>query len=496
MIACRLLRRPDGSIPADPPHAVEPGGITIGRAPECQVVLDDPTCGVSRQHARLIPQLGGETALLRCLSAKSPLSVNGEALLPGAERFVKSGDLLYLCGFELRLESAEVTTILKPPSAPAAAPLTSAMKSMRACRPSRVDEWFELDTAPDPLGPDSPLPALDGQTSLRRLRPATHPCSTTTFMAASDETTKIAPPRHPPSSSPTESPQLAPAPAPSPSLVASVDLALPIAEVADAVQPLLAVTSVDLALPIARGKEAPMPAPSIAPSLQPPAIDHEALRRAFLRGAGLPEDPVAGTVTLDTQWMAHLGALLRAATEGTLASLHSRNLEKGDVRTEGTRISPRQSNPLKFAPNAADALTSLLKPQSARGFQDPVDAVRHAHADLQFDQQAMLAGMRAAASELISSLGPNALEAGEPPARGLAKVFPALREAALWRRYRRQHASLQGTLHKDLAAIFVREFVRAYEEQSRLAGARTLPPADGAAFPTTRHTQEQYLHRP
>ena len=64
MIALRILQRPDGA-PAGPRlHAVSTAGATLGRAPDCDIVLDDPQRVVSRRHAWLASDGHGQ-ALVR-----------------------------------------------------------------------------------------------------------------------------------------------------------------------------------------------------------------------------------------------------------------------------------------------------------------------------------------------------------------------------------------------------------------------------------------------
>ena len=144
----------------------------------------------------------------------------------------------------------------------------------------------------------------------------------------------------------------------------------------------------------------------------PPEL-HE-LAAAFRRGAGLD----AEVAPLTPEWMEHLGALLRATAEGTLALLQSRAVTKRQMRAEGTHITPRQNNPLKFSPDATEALTRMLQREASPGFLDPVAALHDAHHDLLVHQVAMVAGMRAAVFELFSRLGPEAAESGEGPAHG------------------------------------------------------------------------------
>jgi type VI secretion system FHA domain protein len=197
------------------------------------------------------------------------------------------------------------------------------------------------------------------------------------------------------------------------------------------------------------------------------------LAAAFARGAGLGAD-VAPPVTPDS--MEHLGALLRATAEGTLALLQSRAVAKRHMRAEGTHIAPRQNNPLKFSPDATEALTRMLQRDGSPGFLDPVAALHDAHRDLLVHQVAMVAGMRAAVFELFSRLSPAAAENAEGPAHGISRL-PLVRAAALWQRHRLQHAQLLEHLDDDFETIFGREFLRAYEAQSRLdADASPTPP--------------------
>jgi len=233
--------------------------------------------------------------------------------------------------------------------------------------------------------------------------------------------------------------------------------------------------SAPLAPALAPEEPTPSPSPTPAPSpssvADAPATEHEALRQAFLRGAGLTDGMPGSAIEINAEWMAHLGALLRATADGTLALLNSRAVAKRSIRAEGTRIAAQENNPLKFAPDGAEALALLLKPRSARGFLDPVDALNDAHHDLQVHQLAMAAGMRAAVFELISRLGPSALEAGEAQAGGLNRLFPDAHDAALWRKHREQHAHLLAHFDDNFETVFGREFVRAYEEQARRAAA-------------------------
>ena len=476
MIALRLVKRPDGSVPALAPRSVDAEGLTIGRSPQCGLVLADPLRAVSRKHAWIATQRGGDTALLRCISTTTPLAVNGQQLAPGSEQVVKPGDLLRIGGFELQLEGSELTTIPFPvarvpkvPPAVSSPPLSSPPLSSPApsssvlppvmpistatpVRQSRLDALWDVDTAPDPLGGESPLPSI-GSTPSRVKR-------TTTDVLLEPSARVVTP---------------TPAPAPESAPTAAVTMSDSEPDVASASPS----PSVDTWMRMVEsGAAASQSAPSqFVPAT--PAADNEVLREAFLRGAGVPDGTPASAIEINSAWMAHLGALLRATAEGMLALLNSRAVAKRSIRAEGTHIAAQENNPLKFAPDAAEALALLLRPHGARGFLDPVAALNDAYDDLQVHQLAMVAGMRAAVFELISRLGPSALEAGEAPAGGINRLFPDARDAALWRRHREQHAHLLAHFDDDFETVFGREFVRAYEEQARRAAVARGGPRQG-----------------
>jgi type VI secretion system FHA domain protein len=306
--------------------------------------------------------------------------------------------------------------------------------SPTAAQRSRLDRWFDLDAAPDPFMAESALPPATPSPEA----PSSAVVSWQTSRHVVGSRTAVMP------SPPSMPPVAPPAPVPAPSVA---QLAAPPGD-----------------KPAAR--KVNRRAPDMAPQL------HE-LAAAFGRGAGLG----AEMAPLSAEWMEHLGALLRATAEGTLALLQSRAIAKRHMRAEGTHIAPRQNNPLKFSPDATEALTRMLQRDASPGFLDPVAALQDAHRDLLVHQVAMMAGMRAAVFELFSRLGPDAAENAEGPAHGISRL-PWLRAAALWERHRTQHARLLEHLDDDFEAIFGREFLRAYEAQSRVSADADPPPPE------------------
>lgn len=440
MIALRVTRRPGATEPDATAVALPPEGLTIGRADDCGLLLADPLRVVSRQHAQVI--VDGQAARVRCVSSTTPLWVNDVQLDPGGERPLFAGDRLRIGRFELAVEPAVAT----------------------GAQRSRLDRWFDLDGAPDPLAGESPLPAVapapeaaatsavvSWQTSRHVMRTGAPTAPGAASMASAS------PPPQAPVPEETRRPPPAAAARSEPPTPLSPAAVPPGASAAAGARP----APGDIAA-----------APRVARRSAKGSPELLELGAAFARGAGLGVE----VAPLTPDWMEHLGALLRATAEGTLALLQSRAIAKRHMRAEGTHIAPRQNNPLKFSPDANEALTRMLQRDGSPGFLDPVAALQDAHHDLLVHQVAMVAGMRAAVFELFSRLGPAAAENAQGPAHGISRL-PLFRAAALWKRHCLQHAQLLEHLDDDFETIFGREFLRAYEAQSRIdADANPAPP--------------------
>ncbi len=153
MIALRVTGRPETAAAGAERCLVKAEGCTIGRAADCDLVLDDPMRTVSRRQAVLRP-VGAHEALLRCISSSVEIEVNGVPVGPQVEHSVRPGDRLRIGAFELEVESEGVDPTIpgrplpRPPPEPPAGPATV----VAAPRERRIDRWFDLDHAPDPMG--------------------------------------------------------------------------------------------------------------------------------------------------------------------------------------------------------------------------------------------------------------------------------------------------------------------------------------------------------
>ncbi len=199
---------------------------------------------------------------------------------------------------------------------------------------------------------------------------------------------------------------------------------------------------------------------SATPEALPAGTD--ALLRAFLEGAGVPDLKMPGQ--LNPQLMHIFGQLLREATQGTLDLLVARSIVKREMRAEATMITARENNPLKFSPNAETALAHLLNPQ-ARGFMSPLRAMRDAYDDLRAHQFAVMTGMEAAFAAVLSRFKPAELELRLAARSLIDSMLPMNRKAKLWDLFEDRYAEIARELDDDFHSLFGKEFLRAYEEQ-------------------------------
>lgn len=387
MIALRVIARPEGAAPGAARCVLKAEGSTIGRAVDCDLVLDDPLRTVSRRQAFVQPN-GEHEALLRCISTSVDVEVNDTPVGPQVEHPLRLGDRLRIGAFELEVEADGVDATIPVQAVLPVAAATVAPAAFAAATPvPRIDRWFDLDHAPDPLGLVTP----------------------------------------------------------------------PVPPKASAQAPL----KVDFD-PFAPAPAADSKAGEVAAHEGARAPETDALRHAFLRGAGLADST---PLPLTPATLRHLGALLRATTEALLEQLQGRSIVKRSLRAQTTHISERQNNPLKFAPGGAEALRVLLAEEPPAGFLPPLQALDDARRDLQAHQLAMAAGLRAVLDELLARLGPDEGVGPAAPRPGWMERLPLLGDAARWRRHCKRHAELLAALDDTFESLFQRAFLAAYQAQ-------------------------------
>lgn len=217
----------------------------------------------------------------------------------------------------------------------------------------------------------------------------------------------------------------------------------------------------------------PLPEPLISsePVVRPQPVvtaaapaDSDALLQAFLRGAGIEHlriDAVDAAAQMEA-----IGRSYRLMVEGLIDVLRARSSLKGEFRMQQTTIAPVQNNPLKFAPNADEALLLLLR-EGNQAFMAPDQAVRDSFDDLRAHQLAVMAGIEAALKHLLKRFEPAHLEERLAPAAGLAKLFGGSRQAHCWQQFTELYKQISREAEDDFQDLFGREFSRAYEAHSQ-----------------------------
>ncbi len=197
----------------------------------------------------------------------------------------------------------------------------------------------------------------------------------------------------------------------------------------------------------------------------------DALTQAFLKGANLPDNALPNGLTPEV--MAMVGSLLRSATAGAVDMLAARTATKLEVQASVTIISTQANNPLKFLPNGDVALQQLLGKQMP-GFMRADEAMKDAFDDLRAHEIGVIAGTRAALTEVLGRFDPGVL--GERLAKGglLDSVLPSVRKTKLWDMYLERYLQIRREAEDDFQSIFGRAFVQAYErETTRMKAQKT-----------------------
>jgi type VI secretion system FHA domain protein len=186
-------------------------------------------------------------------------------------------------------------------------------------------------------------------------------------------------------------------------------------------------------------------------------VSDSELLRQFLAGAGIND---ANFLPAE-QWPALMktsGELLRSMVEGLMLVLRARAELKSQFRVSVTTMRPVNNNPLKFTPNADDAIKLILAPTNP-GFLPPKEAVREGFSDIMNHQMAMTAGIQAALADILRGFDPQAIE----KTQGEGVLFQ--KKAKCWEYYAEKYPQLKAS---SMEEFFGDAFAEAYEKQMLL----------------------------
>ncbi|GAB7533766.1 type VI secretion system-associated FHA domain protein TagH [Pseudomonas sp. 3A(2025)] len=423
---------------------LEQGVMAIGRSPENDWVLPDPERLVSSRHC-VIQYKDGRYYLTDNSTNGVELVEAGIRLRRGNSEVLQDGELVRIGEYEIRVRidfsmQLPETGVLAGEGAHSFEALMNRQDTAPVATPgmARLQGGSAQDTFPDLfdfLAPGSVAPATQPDHVPARqhdFRPPTPVVQDKPVAPAGmipDDWNPLAD---------VAAPLPPPVPAPQPQ---------PIPEPAPRVEP--------------------APAPVATPAAQPPKPSQEPnqdLLQAFLRGAGLDQlnlDPAQAAAQMEA-----IGRSYRLMVEGLIDVLRARTSLKGEFRMQQTMIRPVENNPLKFAPNADEALLLLLR-HGNQAFMGPEQAINDSFDDLRAHQLAVMAGVEAAIKHLLKRFEPAELETRMGKPGGLSNLFGGTRQAQYWQQFTALYQRISQEAEDDFQDLFGREFSRAYEAHSQ-----------------------------
>jgi type VI secretion system protein len=456
-------------------------GGTLGRAPDCTVVLPDTQRAISRIQARIEWRDG---AFILLDAGSNPTLINDQILDGSRESQLHDGDRLRIGPYSLEVQIEhdlqDMTMMTRPAVADMATPFAPLQEKPdwdvkpaaalipddwnaphEASKESRADTPF----TPDPLAATPLLrePARFGVNANQELidalgagdsplgiGPARHEVSPFALSGSSKGFEHVSP-EHVMSSVPTlpvakepATPVIPEDPAPS---------------IAPSIAPLIPETEF-LSMPELTPTPAPHPK-RIEPAVPAPSADHNATLTALLEGLGVDPSAVRHIAADDLARL--VGGMLRVSVQGTMTALRSRSMAKRETRIAMTLIEERDNNPLKFFPDIDMALTQMLGARSA-GYLAPEDALREAFHDIQAHELAVVAGMRAALEHAMSRIDPATIDKSVEQAKGIDALL-GNRRARLWQRFVDTWEHVARDAGDDFQRTFGEPFSRAYQAQ-------------------------------
>ena len=440
-----------------PEKTLEDGVMAIGRAPDNDWVLPDPARLVSSKHC-LVQNKDGRYYI-------TDSSTNGVELVKAGIRMQRGNSELLQHGEVIRIGEYEIEVALESSIAEGSAPFVggaaeNSFEALMANQQAVSSSPFDAPANPFDASAGAHLQSVAPHETLPDLFDFLGP-STAAPAPVADHVPAQQHDFRPPQ---FQAPAVEPEPASAPGLIPD-DWNL-LDEVTPPAVPTAPLPELSPRSPAIEPTPAPVPAPAPAappaPVSQAPAAQQDdVLLQAFMRGAGLDHLRLDGQQA--AAQMESIGRSYRLMVEGLIDVLRARSSLKGEFRLQQTMVRPVENNPLKFAPNAEEALLLLLRGGNS-AFMPADQAVQDGFEDLRAHQLAVMAGVQAAIRHLLARFEPQALEARMGKAGGLASLLPGSRQAQCWQQFIELYATLSREAEDDFQDLFGREFGRAYEQ--------------------------------
>lgn len=189
----------------------------------------------------------------------------------------------------------------------------------------------------------------------------------------------------------------------------------------------------------------------------PPPVQQPEMLRAFLEGAGLDATQADG---MAPEALAHeAGKCLRVVTEALMTMLRDRaSARQFATGSPRTMRRAEDNNPLKFLPDAEQALSALLL-QPRAGFQSGSTGFTDALDDLRKHQIGLFAALQPALVALIEGIAPEEIEADAG-----SSLLAGAKKSKAWDIYV-QRWDARASMHESgILGEFLLHFAKAYAE--------------------------------
>ncbi len=190
----------------------------------------------------------------------------------------------------------------------------------------------------------------------------------------------------------------------------------------------------------------------------------EKLIENFLRGAQLEHSKIRESINPETFFV--IGAILRAAIQGTMDVLIGRSKIKNEMHLDVTIIRSKQNNPIKFSVSPEEALFKLLL-QEDSGYMPPKEAVEEAFDDIRAHQYSVIAGMQTALLLVLKRFDPQKLEERLERLSPISASIPIHKQAKLWNLFEQLYEEIQQEAEDNFYHLFGQAFAETYEQQMK-----------------------------
>ena len=143
--------------------------------------------------------------------------------------------------------------------------------------------------------------------------------------------------------------------------------------------------------------------------------------------------------------------------------LRARGTIKRELKVDKTMLAPVKNNPLKWQPNAEEALYALL---GNRGdvWMSPQEAIRDGFEDIKIHELAMNVGIQAAFKRFLDTFDPEQFERELNDSSKL-DFLAGNRRGKYWEAFKKHYRKMAEASEGEFQDLLSREISRAYEAQ-------------------------------